>query len=100
MGLDITSSKYNKTALDFSIPNIFKKKGYKTIFVTSGKKDWHKMGNFLNSVGFDEVLGWNDFKQIYTDAESNFYGGYEEIVYDYIFTENKKNIGAFIYFFS
>ena len=68
LGLDITSSKYNKTALDFSIPNIFKKKGYKTIFVTSGKKDWHKMGNFLNSVGFDEVLGWNDFKQIYTDV--------------------------------
>ena len=72
LGLDITSSKYNKTALDFAIPNIFEKKGYKTIFVTSGKKDWHKMGNFLNSLGFDEILGWNDFKQIYPDAESNF----------------------------
>ena len=48
------------------------------------------MGNFLNSVGFDEVLGWNDFKQIYTDAESNFYGGYEEIVYDYILQRIKK----------
>ena len=99
LGLDITSSKYNKTALDFAIPNIFEKKGYKTIFVTSGKKDWHKMGNFLNSLGFDEILGWNDFKQIYPDAESNFYGGYEEIVYDYILQRIKNSSEPLFIFF-
>ena len=57
------------------------------------------MGNFLNSVGFDEVLGWNDFKQIYTDAESNFYGGYEEIVYDYILQRIKKTSEPLFIFF-
>ena len=43
LGLDITSSKYNKTALDFAIPNIFEKKGYKTIFV---KKRLAQNGKF------------------------------------------------------
>ena len=48
---------------------------------------------------FDEVLGWNDFKQIYTDAESNFYGGYEEIVYDYILQRIKKTSEPLFIFF-
>ncbi len=99
LGLDITASKYHKTSLDSSIPNVFKKQGYKTIFVTSGKKDWHKMGNLLVSLGFDEILGWNDFKKIYPDAESNFYGGYEETVYDYILQRIKKTSKPLFVFF-
>ena len=99
LGLDITSSKYGKIALDSSIPNSFEKKGYKTIFVTSGRKEWHKMGDLLTSLGFDEILGWNDFKEIYPDAESNFYGGYEEIVYDYILKRIKNSSEPLFIFF-
>ena len=100
-GIDLTHSKYDKIILDSSIPKFLEKQGYQTIFVTSGRKDWHRMGDLLTSLGFDEILGWNDFKEIYPDADSNFYGGYEETVYDYILKRlqtQKKDKPLFIFF--
>ena len=100
-GIDITESRYDKISLESAIPNVFKKQGYKTIFVTNGKKNWHKLGDYLTSLGFDEIYGWNDFKTNYPKAETNFYGGYEDTVFLSILDrlKNKKTSQPLLIFF-
>ena len=100
-GIDITESRYDKISLESAIPNVFKKQGYKTIFVTNGKKNWHKLGDYLTSLGFDEIYGWNDFKKNYPKAETNFYGGYEDTVFLSILDrlKNKKTSQPLLIFF-
>ena len=36
------------------------------------KKNWHKLGDYLTSLGFDEIYGWNDFKKNYPKASLSF----------------------------
>ncbi len=100
-GIDITLSKYDKISLESAIPNVFKKQGYKTVFITNGGKNWHNLGDYLTSLGFDEIYGWNDLKKSYPKAEINFYGGYEDTVFLSILEKlkNKKEDKPLFIFF-
>ena len=88
--LDIFDTKYSGVVNQSAITKVFKEKGYKLIFITSGKKNWYLLGDYYKSLGFDEIYGWYDLKKLYPNAPTNFYGGFEETAYKYILQKLKK----------
>ncbi|PJG84410.1 sulfatase [Conservatibacter flavescens] len=67
---NISQSVAQKTALSHTPFQIYKKKGYKTIFITSGNVMWRNLGNYLPLQGVDEIYDQNSILDLYPEARN------------------------------
>ncbi|WP_300950101.1 LTA synthase family protein, partial [Helicobacter rodentium] len=52
----LSKSKYKKHYLPFSPIEVYKKQGYRVIFLTAGNLTWFDLGFFMKAQGVDEVI--------------------------------------------
>lgn len=90
----LSKSQYNRTFLPLSPLQVFKKQGYKIIFLTAGNRAWFDMGEYMKAQGVDEVIDELDLMQSYEDASKNrfSYGVLDEFMYQkaYELLQNAK----------
>lgn len=79
----ITQSKYQKYYLSQSPIELYKKQGYKIIFIHSGNASWKNMGAFLLTQGIDMLIDENSLIKDYPEAKAtqNSYGIADEFLY-------------------
>lgn len=56
---NISTSKFQKTYLDLTPIAVYKKAGYKVIFVSAGNGSWQNVKNYLSVLGVDEIIDEN-----------------------------------------
>ena len=79
--------------------SLLKKIGYRPIFVTSGKKSWHKLDESTKDFGFEESYGWYDILDKYPEAPNNFYGGYDHTTFEFVLEKIKTQSNQPLFFF-
>lgn len=80
--------------------NPFFEKGYKTMFLTSGRLNWHNIENFYSKQGFEYFEGDIALKENFPNAEEGHaWGVYDEVLMDRIFQilEQSNSKPIFIY---
>lgn len=60
---NISTSKFQKTYLDLTPIAVYKKAGYKVIFISAGNGSWQNIKNYLNVLSVDEIIDENDLLQ-------------------------------------
>lgn len=98
LGFNVVDANYkDKEELPSNPIKVFRKQGYKTIFITSGKKLW--IEDYARFFGFDEIYGWYDIKEFYPEAPKNFYGGFDHTAFDFILEKLRKSKQPLFLFF-
>lgn len=64
----ITQSSAQNIALPYTPFNVYKSKGYKTIFISSGNLMWRNLAGYLPLQGVDELYDQNDLIDRYPEA--------------------------------
>lgn len=66
---------------------IYKKAGYKVIFIYAGNGSWQNIKNYLNILDIDEIIDENDLIKEYLKAAQteNGYGVADEFMYRKIY---------------
>jgi phosphoglycerol transferase MdoB-like AlkP superfamily enzyme len=80
----VTQSKYKNISLMTSVAKVFKKAGYRTLFVYTGFEGERNIANYFQKQGFDEFIGASSLQRIYPDMETNIWGGEDRYVFEYI----------------
>ncbi|HEB9315900.1 TPA: sulfatase-like hydrolase/transferase [Campylobacter coli] len=90
---NISTSKFQKTYLDLTPIAVYKKAGYKVIFISAGNGSWQNIKNYLNVLGVDEIIDENDLLQDYKEAKDNKngYGIADEFLYKKAYSLLQKN---------
>lgn len=90
---NISTSKFQKTYLDLTPIAVYKKAGYKVIFISAGNGSWQNIKNYLNVLGVDEIIDENDLLQDYKEAKDskNGYGIADEFLYKKAYSLLQKN---------
>ncbi|EJA9823258.1 sulfatase-like hydrolase/transferase [Campylobacter coli] len=90
---NISTSKFQKTYLDLTPIAVYKKVGYKVIFISAGNGSWQNIKNYLNVLGVDEIIDENDLLQDYKEAKDskNGYGIADEFLYKKAYSLLQKN---------
>ena len=70
----ISNGQYRQVKFDWGLANAFKKAGYDTLFVTSGKSGWRELNRVLLIQGFDEVIDAATLSAQYPGAEGGLWG--------------------------
>ncbi|WP_439259530.1 LTA synthase family protein [Lonepinella sp. BR2930] len=65
---NISQSIAQKTPLAHTPFLVYKKQGYKTIFITSGNIMWRNLGNYLPLQGVDEIYDQNHIIDVFPEA--------------------------------
>lgn len=74
----------NNKALKYSSIDIYKKAGYKTIFVTNGSRAWKEIHAILSKQGIDALYDAQDILSVFKDAKKQGYGVGDEFLYKMI----------------
>ncbi|MBZ7994842.1 sulfatase-like hydrolase/transferase [Campylobacter canadensis] len=76
------SSKKSKK-LSYTVFDVYKKAGYKIIFITSANSAWQNLSEYLKVQGVDELYDMSDFLLKYPKAKEslNAYGVADEFMY-------------------
>lgn len=79
----LSKSQYKKHYLPLSPIEIYKKQGYKVIFLTAGNRAWFGMGDFMRTQGVDELIDEIVISEEYAEANEtrNSYGILDEFMY-------------------
>lgn len=90
---NISTSKFQKTYLDLTPIAVYKKAGYKVIFISAGNGSWQNIKNYLNVLGVDEIIDENNLLQDYKEAKDskNGYGIADEFLYKKAYSLLQKN---------
>jgi hypothetical protein len=81
-----------------SLPNIFKKHGYKTFFVTSSDLTFSKTGIWAKSIGFDIVEGSNE--KFYNKKQRYYFKAVEDkYLFQRVLQINKQNLNQKYFMF-
>lgn len=90
---NISTSSFQKQHLDFTPMQIYKKAGYKVIFIYAGNGSWQNIKNYLNILDIDEIIDENDLIKEYPKAAQteNGYGVADEFMYKKIYEILEKN---------
>lgn len=90
---NISTSKFQKTYLDLTPIAVYKKAGYKVIFVSAGNGSWQNIKNYLSVLGVDKIIDENILMQEYSKAKAseNGYGVADEFLYRKIYDLLEKN---------
>ena len=81
---DISRSTHQQVPLETSAPRVFKRAGYRTLFVYAGFEGENNNANYLRQQGFDEFIGAHKLKALYPEMGNSVWGGEDRYVYDYI----------------
>lgn len=90
---NISTSKFQKTFLDLTPIAVYKKAGYKVIFVSAGNGSWQNIKNYLRVLGVDEIIDENTLMKDYNGAKysENGYGVADEFLYKKVYDLLEKN---------
>lgn len=66
---EITQSSAQNIAISYTPFNVYKSKGYKTIFISSGNLMWRNLAGYLPLQGVDELYDQNDLIDRYPEAK-------------------------------
>lgn len=96
---NISQSIAQNKSLEYTPFWTYKKKGYKTIFITSGNIMWRNLGNYLPLQGVDEVYDQNSIIDIFPEAKKTI--SYWGIADEFAFSLaekllNETNVPLFI----
>lgn len=80
----ITPGRYRQIAFDWALPAVFKRAGYDTLFVTSGKSGWRELNRVMNVQGFDEVVDAAALTAKYPEAQGGIWGVWDSYMTRYI----------------
>jgi len=96
----IWNSPFRFKSFPTSIAQAYKDKGYRTVFITSGKMGWRNLNQWVPKQGFDEQYGQNDILSKYRDAQDCAWGVYDEYSFrlasDFLKTEKEKPLFIFV----
>lgn len=74
----IWNSPFRFKSFPSAIAQVYKSKGYRTVFITSGKMGWRNLNQWIPKQGFEEMYGQNDILSKYDDALECSWGVYDE----------------------
>ena len=81
----VSSSNLQKIPLVASAARVFEAQGYRTIFITDGRKTWANMNEFMLGQGFQEVFDEYAILREVPDAEGGrAWGVYDQYGYDFV----------------
>lgn len=86
----VTQSKYQNIPLMTAAAKVFKRAGYRTLFVYTGFEGERNLSKYVKRQGFDEYVGANRLQEIYAQMETNVWGGEDRYMFEYI-TEQLRN---------
>lgn len=89
----ISTSKFQKVYLKYTPIELYKKQGYKIIFVSAGNGAWQNIRNYLNTLGIDEIIDENTLMKEFSGAKEseNGYGVADEFLYKKVYDLLNKN---------
>lgn len=90
---NISTSKFQKTYLELTPIEIYKKAGYKVIFISAGNGSWQNIKNYLSVLGVDEIIDENVLMKEFGEAKNseNGYGIADEFLYKKVYEILKNN---------
>ena len=68
--INLTSSKFQKTKLPYTVIDIYKKAGYRVVFAYAGNSAWYNINYFLKAQGVDEIIDETILMQEYTNMDT------------------------------
>ncbi len=80
----IAQGRYRHIKFDWSLPSVFKKAGYDTLFITSGKSGWRELNRVMPVQGFDEVVDAATLQAKYPEAQGGIWGVWDSYMTRYI----------------
>jgi phosphoglycerol transferase MdoB-like AlkP superfamily enzyme len=81
----VSSSVHQKIPMIASAARLFESKGYRTVYVTGGRKTWANMNKFMLSQGFQEVYDEYTILRDVPGAEGGrAWGVYDQYSYDFV----------------
>lgn len=80
---NISTSKFQTIKLPLTPIEIYKKAGYKVIFISAGNGSWQNIKEYLKTQGVDEIIDENSIINSYPQAKTtqNGYGIADEFLY-------------------
>ena len=78
----ISYSRHQHISLKTSVANVFKKAGYRTVFVYAGFEGLSNRSDYLKTQGFDEFIGAHQLRERYPTMESSVWGGEDKFVFE------------------
>ena len=79
---EISYSSHQYTKLETAAAQIFKRSGYRTIFIYAGFEGTKNRSDYFKRQGFDEFIGARQLKSLYPEMEMSVWGGDDRYVYD------------------
>lgn len=96
----IWNSTFRFKSFPSALAQIYKEKGYRTVFITSGKMGWRNLNQWIPKQGFEEMYGQNDILSKYDDAQDCSWGVYDEYSFrlagDILKSETQKPLFVFV----
>ena len=86
----VTQSKYQNIPLMTAAAKVFKRAGYRTLFVYTGFEGERNLAKYIKKQGFDEFIGASRLQEIYAQMGTNVWGGEDRYMFEYI-TEQLRN---------
>lgn len=80
----LSVGKHGQVSMPWSIPNVFKRNGYKTIFLTSARSGWHQLDKIMRVQGFDEIVDAGTLSSKYAEAETGIWGVWDEYAFKWL----------------
>jgi len=78
----ISYSSHQHVPLQTSVATVFKKAGYRTVFVYSGFEGLSNRSDYLKTQGFDQFVGAHQLRELYPAMESSVWGGEDKFVFE------------------
>lgn len=96
----IWNSPFRFNSFPTALARAYQDKGYRTVFITSGKMGWRNLNQWVPKQGFEEQYGQNDILSKYDDALDCAWGVYDEYSFrlasDILKSEKEKPLFIFV----
>ena len=79
---EISYSGHQYTKLETSAAQIFKRSGYRTVFIYAGFEGTKNRSEYFKRQGFDEFIGARQLKRLYPEMAMSVWGGDDKYVYE------------------
>lgn len=99
----LTLGPAGRKPIPWAIPQVMKKAGYQTLFLTSGRSGWRDLNRVLQTQGFDEVIDANNLKEMYPEASVGIWGVWDHFLFRYLkkrMAEQPKDKPLFVFVLS
>lgn len=90
-GSDYTESSSPVLTLPLKgLPDFFKSRGYKNIFIKAGRHDFDRQGEFLKNHNTQSTFDEKDIKRAFSKAHGTSWGVHDEFMYTYLLRRLKS----------